>query len=178
MKKIIAFFAAAAAFACMAAVVVPFSPTNGGVVKLGTGGKLTRVEAFSPVSGGTVALKSIYAAKVYTNAIAITVATNVSYRVVETNYYTHTVFTNDFPNLSFEDDPGILSVATNVAVSAVTNVWPVFKETLAVTNSIVSGTQSGYTYTNSLASPVYLAPGETLLFTGTGVGGFVRLIFE
>ena len=33
-------------------------------------------------------------------------------------------------------------------------------------------------YTNSLASPVYLAPGETLLFTGTGVGGFVRLIFE
>lgn len=177
MKKIIAFIVAAAAFACMAAIVVPFSPTDGGVVKLGTGGKLTRVESFSPVSGGTIALSSIYSAPTYTNAIEITVVTNISYRVVETNYYTHTVFTNDFPNLSFEDDPGILSVATNVAVSAVTNVWPVFKETVAVTNSIVSGTQTGYVYTNNVA-PLFLAPGERLLFTGTGVGGFVRLIFE
>lgn len=178
MKKLISLAMAIAAFAAIAANVVPFSPQNGQTFKLSQGGKLTRVEAFSPVSNGTVALSTIYSAPVYTNAVEISTLTNISYTVVETNFYTHAVTTNSFPNLSFIDDPGILSVVTNSVVSATTNTWPVYKNTIAVTNSLFSGTQTGYVYTNALGTAKYLAPGETLLFTGTGVGGFIRLIFE
>lgn len=178
MKKLFATLALFAAFACAAAVVVPFSPTSGGVFKLSQGGKLTRVEAFSPVSGGTLALSSIYSAPVYTNAIEISTFTNFAYTVVESNAYTHVVTTNVFPNLSFIDDPGIVGVSTNMTVAATTNTWPVLQKTVAVTNSVFSGTQTGYVYTNALGTAKYLAPGEVLLFTGTGVGGWLRLIFE
>ena len=178
MKKTISILAAFAVFAAVAATVVPFKPADGVAFKLSQGGKLTRVESFSPVSGGTIALSSIYSAPVYTNAMEIFTFTNFTYTVVESNAYTHVVATNTFPNLSFIDDPGIVSVSTNVVVSATTNAWPVLKETVSVTNAIVSGTQTGYIYTNELGSVKYLAPGERLLFTGTGVGGFVRLIFE
>lgn len=179
MKKFLMAFLALAAFVAAAATVVPFGTADGGgLVKLSQGGKLVRVEAFSPVSGGTIALSSIYSAPVYTNAVAIYVSTNMSYTVVESNAYTHVVATNVFPNLSFVDDPGILSIATNAVVVATTNTWPVYKSTLAVTNSICSGAQTGYVYTNQLGTAQYLAPGELLRFTGTGVGGWVRLIFE
>ena len=178
MKKLFATLALFAAFACAAAVVVPFSPTSGGTFKLSQGGKLTRVEAFSPVSGGTIALKSVYSADVYTNALSIATATNWNYSVVESNAYTHVVSTNEFHNLSWIDDPGIIGVTTNIAVVATTNTWPVYQKTVAVTNDLVSGSQTGYIYTNTLSTATYLAPGERLLFTGTGVGGFVRLIFE
>ena len=178
MKKLFASLALFAAFACAAAVVVPFSPMSGGTFKLSQGGKLVRVEAFSPVRGGTVALKSVYSADVYTNALSIATATNYIYTVVESNAYTHAVSTNEFRNLSWIDDPGIIGISTNMMVVATTNSWPVFKETVAVTNDIVSGSQTGYLYTNTLGTATYLAPGERLLFTGTGVGGFVRLIFE
>ena len=97
MKKHLSIVVSLAVFACAASVVVPFSPKAGGAFKLSSGGKLTRVEAFSPVSGGTVDLKSVYSADVYTK---------------------------------------------------------------------------------DLDAPKYLAPGERLIFSGTGVGGFVRLIFE
>ena len=179
MKKMLSVLAAFAfAFVAVAATVVPFTPTNGGTFKLSQGGKLTRVEAFSPVSGGTLALSSIYSAPVYTNAIEISTFTNFAYTVVESNAYTHVVTTNAFPNLSWIDDPGIIGISTNMMVVTTTNSWPVFKETVAVTNDIVSGSQTGYLYTNTLGTAMYLAPGERLLFTGTGVGGFVRLIFE
>jgi hypothetical protein len=178
MKKIIASLALFAALACAAAVVVPFSPTSGGTFKLSQGGKLTRVEAFSPVSGGTLALSTIYSAPVYTNAIEISTYTNHEYTVIASNAYTHVVSTNTFPNLSWIDDPGIVNVTTNTAIVATTNRWPVLKETIAVTNSVFSGTQTGYTYTNALGTAVYLAPGEVMRFTGTGVGGWIRLIFE
>lgn len=178
MKKLFATLALFAAFACAAAVVVPFSPTSGGTFKLSQGGKLTRVEAFSPVPGGTIALKSVYSADVYTNALSIATATNWNYSVVESNAYTHAVSTNEFHNLSWIDDPGIIGVTTNIAVVATTNTWPVYQKTVAVTNDLVSGSQTGYIYTNTLSTATYLAPGERLLFTGTGVGGFVRLIFE
>lgn len=178
MKKILSILAAFAAFSCVAATVVPFNPSDGGVFKLSQGGKLTRVEAFSPVSGGTLALSSIYSAPVYTNAVEISTFTNFAYTVVESNAYTHVVTTNVFSNLSFIDDPGIIGVSTNITVAATTNTWPVLQKTVAVTNSIVSGTQTGYVYTNTLGTAKYLAPGEVLRFTGTGVGGFIRLIFE
>jgi len=178
MKKLLSLVAIMAALVCAAATVVPLRPQSGAMFKLSQGGKLTRVEAFSPVSGATVALSSIYSAPVYTNAVEITTLTNVTYTVVETNYYTHAVTTNSFPNLSFVDDPGILSVSTNAVVSATTNRWPVFEKTIAVTNSLFSGTQTGYVYTNTLGTAKYLGPGEMLLFTGTGVGGWIRLIFE
>lgn len=179
MKKMLSVLAAFAfAFAAFAATVVPFTPTDGGVFKLSQGGKLTRVEAFSPVSGGTLALSTIYSAPVYTNAIEISTFTNFAYTVVESNAYTHVVTTNAFPNLSWIDDPGIIGVTTNIAVVATTNTWPVLQKTVAVTNSVFSGTQTGFVYTNTLSTATYLAPGERLLFTGTGVGGFVRLIFE
>ena len=179
MKKMLSVLVAFAfAFAAVAATVVPFTPTDGGVFKLSQGGKLTRVEAFSPVSGGTLALSSIYSAPVYTNAIEISTFTNFAYTVVESNAYTHVVTTNVFPNLSFIDDPGIVGVSTNMTVAATTNTWPVLQKTVAVTNSVFSGTQTGFVYTNTLGTAKYLAPGEVLRFTGTGVGGWIRLIFE
>ena len=178
MKKYLSIVMFLAAFACAASVVVPFSPKAGGAFKLSSGGKLTRVEAFSPVSGGTFDLKSVYSADVYTNAVSVKTATNVTYTVVESNAYTHVVSTNSFHNLSFVDDPGIVGVSTNIAVVATTNAWPVLKETVVVTNDIASGTQTGYKLEKNLDAPKYLAPGERLIFSGTGVGGFVRLIFE
>ena len=178
MKKFALLAAIAASLAAIAAQVAPFTPVDGAAFKVSQGGKLVRVESFSPVSGGTLALKSIWSTDVYTNALDILTATNMSYTVVESNAYTHVVTTNVFPNLSFENDPGIVSVATNAIVTVTTNKWPVFEKTVAVTNAIVSGTQTGFVFTNTLQNAVYLAPGEHLLFTGTAVGGFVRLIFE
>lgn len=178
MKKFALLAAIAASLAALAAQVAPFTPVDGAAFKVSQGGKLVRVESFSPVSGGTIALKSVWSTDVYTNALDILTATNMSYTVVESNAYTHVVTTNIFPNLSFENDPGIVSIATNATVAVTTNKWPVFEKTVAVTNAIVSGTQTGFVYTNNLPNAVYLAPGEKLIFTGTAVGGWLRLIFE
>ena len=179
MKKLsITLAAIALSLIASAATVASFAPQNGGVYTVKNGGKLVRVESFAPVSGGTFALSSIYSADVYTNAIDIATLTNTTYTVVETNYYTHAVTTNTFPNLSFVDDPGILGVTTNVTVSAVTNTWRAYEKTVAATNAIASGTAAGLVGTNTLQNAAYIAPGEKLLFTGTAVGGWLRLIFE
>lgn len=178
MKKLAILAMFAVALVVGAATVVPFSPKDGAEFRISPGGKLTRVEAFSPVSGGTVALKSVYSAPVYTNAMEVLAYTNVSYTVLWTNSFSHVVTTNIFPNLSFEGSPEVVGVTTNTVVGATTNMWPVLQRTVSVTNSIVSGTQTGYVFTNDLPRAVYLAPGERLIFTGTGVGGFVRLILE
>lgn len=179
MKKLL-FLVAAIALSPLApaADVASFAPEDGAMYSVSRGGKLVRVESFSPVSGGTFALSSVYSADVYTNAIDVATLTNTTYTVVETNYYTHAVTTNTFPNLSFVDDPGILGVTTNVTVSAVTNTWKVYEKTVASTNAIASGTASGHLGASSLTNAVYLAPGEKLLFAGTAVGGWLRLIFE
>lgn len=178
MKNLMFAAALAFSFAASAAVVVPFSPKNGGVYSVGSGGKLTRVEAFSPVSGGTVALKSIYSAPTYTNAVEVKVATNFEYSVVESNAYTHAVSTNLFNNLSWVDDPGILGVSTNRLIVASTNSWPLVSGSVCVTNDLISGTATGYVYGGSLQDAKFLAPGERIIFTGTAVGGWVRMIFE
>lgn len=179
MKKFLAVFAIAVAFALFGVDIVSIKPlANGDEFKLSRGGKLVRVEAFSPVSGGTVAVSSIYSADTYTNAVHVANLTNTTYSVVTSNDYTHVVATNVYSSLSFVDDPGIIGISTNVTYSAVTNQWPVYKGTIAVTNSVVTGTQTGYTLGKALETPVYLAPGERLRFTGTGVGGFIRMILE
>lgn len=178
MKKFALLAAIAASLAAIAAQVASFAPEDGVTYTVKNGGKLVRVESFAPVSGGTFAISAIYSADVYTNAIDVATLTNTTYTVVETNYYTHAVTTNTFPNLSFVDDPGILGVTTNVTVSAVTNTWKVYEKTVASTNAIASGTASGHLGASSLTNAVYLAPGEKLIFTGTAVGGWLRLIFE
>lgn len=178
MKKFLSILAMFAAVSVYAAVVVPFTPSNGGTFKLREGGKLTRVAAFSPVNNGTVTIKSIYSAPVYTNAVEVTRVTNVAYTVTYSNTYDHVVSTNVFRNLSFVDDPYITGISTNATVVATTNSWPVLKQTISVTNDVVTGTQTGYKLDKQLDNAVYLGPGENLIFTGTGVGGWVRLIFE
>lgn len=179
MKKLsITLAAIALSLIASAATVASFAPEDGATYTVKNGGKLVRVESFAPVSGGTFAISSVYSADVYTNAIDVATLTNTTYTVVETNYYTHAVTTNTFPNLSFVDDPGILGVTTNVTVSAVTNTWKAYEKTVASTNAIASGTASGHLGASSLTNAVYLAPGEKLLFTGTAVGGWMRLIFE
>lgn len=179
MKRFVAVFAVAFAVVLFGADIVSFKPVaTGDEFKLSRGGKLTRVEAFSPVSGGTFAISSIYSADTYTNAVQVANLTNTTYSVVTSNDYTHVVATNVYSSLSFVDDPGIIGISTNMTYYAVTNRWPVYKGTVAVTNSLATGTQSGYTVGKALDTPVYLAPGERIRFTGTGVGGFIRLIFE
>lgn len=179
MKKLsITLAAIALSLIASAATVASFAPEDGATYTVKNGGKLVRVESFAPVSGGTFAISSVYSADVYTNAIDVATLTNTTYTVVETNYYTHAVTTNTFPNLSFVDDPGILGVTTNTTVFAVTNTVAVYEKTVAATNALASGTATGLVGTNTLQNAAFIAPGEKLLFTGTAVGGWLRLIFE
>jgi len=179
MKKLsITLAAIALSLIASAATVASFAPEDGATYTVKNGGKLIRVESFAPAAGGTFALSAIYSADVYTNAQTVATFTNTTYTVVETNYYTHAVSTNTFPNLSFVDDPGILGVTTNTTVFAVTNTVAVYEKTVAATNALASGTATGLVGTNTLQNAAFIAPGEKLLFTGTAVGGWLRLIFE
>ena len=178
MKFKMAMLAAVAALMVAAYNVAQFSPEDGGEFRVGNvGGKLVAVEAFAPTNG-TVELKRVWASDVYTNAVAYLVETSTVYTVTYSNAYTHVVSTNAYRDLSWIYNPGIIAQTTNDTVSVTTNMWPVFKERVSVTNSLVSGVAADNVFTNALTAPVYLAPGEKLYFSGTATGGFLRLITE
>ena len=85
MKKLTAIFAtAAAAFCLFAAEVVEFRNV-GGEISAPRGGKLTRVEAFSTNATGSVTLKSVWTAPVFTNAVQIETFTATNVTVVSSN---------------------------------------------------------------------------------------------
>ena len=71
MKKFLALTFALAAFAVAAFSVIDVVPTpRGQFAYNGPGGKLVAVEVFAPTNG-TVDLKSMWSAAVYTNAVSI-----------------------------------------------------------------------------------------------------------
>ena len=185
-KPILSIVAAVLSLAAFASTVTQFRPLAAGEFESGAvGGKLVAIQVFSPVASGTVSLKSIYEAAVFTNAVQIETFTATNMTVVSSNRLDATVSTNTVPAAMFAFPtwqrayPFNILVSSNaaVSVSVSTNTWPVFEKSVFVTNTIASGTCSGGIFTNA-PSGVYLAPGEKLLFTGTATGGHLRLILE
>ena len=115
--------------------------------------------------------------------------TNVTYRTVVTNVPAQVVFTNTFAAADFgpfavalwnAGNPmdTLLSVSTNVTVTATTNSWRALKSVLSVTNTLVTGSCSTNIFSGSPASDTYLREHEWLVFEGTATGGWLRLILE
>ncbi len=128
-------------------------------------------------------------AVVTTNVFTHAVETNIVYEVVDTNMPNQVVFTNTFAAADFGPFTTnawavaypfdtLLSVSTNVTTKAETNIWPVVRSYVVVTNSIVSGSCSNHVYNGSPSGSVYLKFQEWVNFTGTATGGFLRLVFE
>lgn len=183
MKKTIFAIAATMALPLLAFRVVTLAPlTNGAEFTSPDGGKLTAVEAYSPsAASGTVALKSIWASDIFTNAVSyLPPVTQTVHTVVWSNKVTAAVSTNTYDSLAVHVPLNLVALASNTVhnVSVTTNTWAVFKETAVKTNSIISGTASSGVYSGTPASAIYIAPGEKLVFEGTAAGGFLRLILE
>jgi len=194
MKKLFAILMIALVAIANAAEVVEIRSFAAGEFNAPRGGKLARVEVFSTNATGTVNLKSVYSAPVFTNAVQIETfaATNVT--VVSSNRLWRAASTNDVIPLATNayeaagfsfamwqrTHPLDALVSSNrtVTVTATTNRWPVYKGEVAVTNSIISGgSLSGSKYGGAPGGDTWLAPGERLIYTGPG-GGFLRLILE
>ena len=207
------------------------NPVSGEGFTSGTmsGGKLVAVQAFSTNATGTVTLRSVYTAPVYTNAVKVATVTSTNYVAVvsnrvasltreismrvpdgppniTTNVYTHAVETNqltkvvvtNIPNQvvftnSFDAADGsitaegwaasypldaLLSISTNTTVTTTTNIYPVVKQYVTVTNTLVTGSCSSHVFTGSPATDTYLKAHEWLEFEGTATGGFLRLVLE
>lgn len=183
MKKMIFAFAAMIAATLPAFQVI--QPTVGadGRLQAQAGGKLVRVIAVSPtVAAGTVNLEAVYSTALFTNAVDIAVTTSKTYRVAWSNQVSHAVFTNSYAALPIPIQIycAQLSIATNTAVTAITNTWPVYERTAYVTNAIITGgTATNGIYSGAPASDTYLSGADTLFFTGTATAnGFLRLVFE
>ena len=212
-------------------VVEVRNPVSGAGFTSGTmsGGKLVAVQAFSTNATGTVALKTVYQAPIFTNGVRIATVTSTNYVVVasnrvasltrevylrvpdgpptiSTNVYTHAVETNQLTKLVVTNLPNqvvftntfdaadgpitsagwasaypsdtILSISTNTTATTATNVWPVVKEYVTVTNTLVTGSCTSNVYNGSPAADTYLKAHEWLIFEGTATGGFLRLILE
>ena len=172
-------FAALALAVCAAFAfnVSQFAPKDGAAYTLGTvGGKLVAVEAFAPDNGG-VTLKRVWSSDVYTNAVQLVPSTSTVYTVTYSNVYTHVVSTNRYSTLSWIYDPYITAQATNTTVIVATNTWRAYERTVAITNTLVTGTAVSNVYTGAPSATTYLAPGEKLLVEGA-TNGFFRLVFE
>ena len=196
MKRFLALTCAVAALCLSAAEVVEFRNVKSGELDSGPrGGRLARVEAFAPDATGTVSLKSVWSAAVFTNIVEIETFTATNVTVVSsnrvaaanapTNAIPQTVFTNVFPAAGFSfaawtrahPVETLLSSNTAVSVSAVTNTTLAFDREVAVTNTILSGASvSGHVYGGDLTNK-WIAPGERLIYTGPS-GGFLRLMIE
>ena len=112
------------------------SPASGESFALGVGGRLVAVQAFSTNATGTVAVKSIYEAPIFTNAVAISSTTATNYTTVSsnrlaetfaphfyvvtnaveisTNIYTHAVVTNIITSTALTNIPVVVALTTNV----------------------------------------------------------------
>ena len=108
--------------------------------------------------------------------------TSKTYRVAWSNQVSHAVFTNSYAALPIPIQIycAQLSIATNTAVTAITNTWPVYERTAYVTNAIITGgTASGGIYSGEPAAATFLTSVDSLYFTGTATSnGFLRLVFE
>lgn len=85
MKKLYAILATAAAALCLFAAEVVEFRNFGSEFNALRGGKLTRVEVFSTNATGSVTLKSVWTAPVFTNAVQIETFTATNVTVVSSN---------------------------------------------------------------------------------------------
>lgn len=125
-------------------VVEVNNPLSGEWYSSGTasGGKLVAVQAFSTNATGTVALKTVYQAPIFTNAVKTATLT------------------------------------TNATTTTGTITYPVVKQYVTVTNTLVSGSCSSNVFSGSPATDTYLKAHEWIIFEGTATGGFIRLVLE
>ena len=186
MKKLSAILATAAAALCLFAAEVVEFRNFGSEFNALRGGKLTRVEVFSTNATGSVTLKSVWTAPVFTNAVQIETFTATNVTVVSSNRVDATVATNaysaaDFTFGSWQRAHALESlISSNAAVSvtATTNTWPVFKSNVSVTNAIISGgSLSGNKYGGAPSSDTWIAPDERFIYEGPK-GGFIRFVLE
>ena len=153
---------------------------------------------YTAISSNRMAATTLITSVTVTNAVSI--ATNVVYGTVSTNYLTDVVTTNIPITVALSTNVftggsrsvataesfalaypfhTLLSLSTNVTVTATTNIWPVLQREVAVTNAIItSGSCSGSVYIGAPATNTYLKAHEWLIFSGTATGGFLRLIYE
>ena len=182
MKKFLSILLATAAITAFAAIVKTYTPESGVSFSPGVGGKLVQATAYSATqSGGSFALSAVYSAPVYTNAVAISYATNYSYTVAYSNVVTAAIFTNTVPTLPLPVQVycNVLWHETNTTVTASTNVSWALKEVVSTNVSLLSGTASGKVYSGAPASSTYISPTEELVFTGTAAtNGWLRLVLE
>ena len=178
MKKTILFMAMVAGFAAFAAVR-QIAPVPGEPFAAGLSGKVAHVVAFSPVVSGTVAINRIWSAPTFTNAVEIHVSTSTVWAVTYSNLVTHALMTNrvDFMPFPIEVYCDIIASNATTTVTAETNTWQVQSGVFSVTNTIASGTCSGGVFTNA-PSGVWISSLDTLVFTGTATGGFLRIATE
>ena len=184
MKKMFAL--AAILLACCAFRVAEVPLAESGEFTLHDGGRLAAVEVFAPTNG-SVSLKQIWSAPVYTNVVSVVTNGAGTLSVgVWSNLTTHVVYTNWHNSLRGASYryPYAMATDTNLetTVSALadvsTNVLSSLWKIVAVTNAIVSGTASDNVYSGAPAATNYLSAGDKLLFDGTATGGFLRLILE
>ena len=177
---------AAVVTACCAFRVVELSPTPEGAFAPGGGGRLAAVEAFAPTNG-TVSLKRVWAADLYTNAtVLVTNATGSLTVSVWSNVTTHAIFTNTIDSLrgishaypysppTYTNITTTVTPLADVSTNTVRGLW----KTVSVTNALVTGSATSNMYTGTPANATYVAPDEKLLFDGSALGGFLRLVFE
>ena len=184
MKKMIAL--AAILLACCAFRVAEVPLADSGEFTLQDGGRLAAVEVFAPTNG-SVSLKQIWSAPVYTNAVSVvTNATGTLSVGIWSNLTTHVVYTNWYNSLRGTSYryPYAMATDTNLetTVSALvdlsTNTVLGISKIVAVTNTLATGTASSNVYSGAPAATNYLSAGDKLLFDGTATGGFLRLILE
>ena len=159
--------------------IASVTATNYVVVASNRVASLTR-EVYLRVPDGPPTIST----NVYTHAVE----TNQLTKLVVTNLPNQVVFTNTF---AAADGPitaegwaashpleTFLSISTNTTATTATNVWPVVKEYVTVTNTLVTGACTTNVYNGSPAADTYLKAHEWLIFEGTATGGFLRLILE
>lgn len=158
---------------------VTLTTTNYVVVSSNRVANLTR-EVYLRVPDGPPSIST----NIYTHAVE----TNQLTKLVVTNLQNQVVFTNTF---DAADGPitaegwaashpleTFLSISTNTTATTATNVWPVVKEYVTVTNTLVTGACTSNVYKGSPSADTYLKANEWMVFEGTATGGFLRLILE
>lgn len=184
MKKLFAL--ASIMLACCAFRVADVPLAKSGEFALHESGRLAAVEVFAPTNG-SVSLKRIWSAPVYTNAVSVvTNGTGALSVGVWSNLTTHVVYTNWFNSLRGTSYryPYAMATDTNLETTVTaladvsTNAVLAISKIVAVTNTLASGTASSNVYIGAPATTNYLSTGERLLFDGTALGGFLRLILE
>lgn len=142
MKSLLSVLLISVAFAIHAATVTEISSlVSGEGFTAGPGGKLVEVQAFSTNATGTVAIKSIYEAPIYTNAVEIASLTETNCVAVSSNRLAET----SAPHLYFVTNA--VEISTNIYTRAV------------VTNIIRSIAQTNIPISVALTTNVFSAAG-------------------